>query len=74
MPLDSEEIRMLAQCRILESRLSPADADLITRLEKDPAKNSLTKYLAHVDGEALRDCWERITSKGTDEGEAKRGL
>lgn len=72
MPLDSEEIRMLAQCRTLERRLTRDEARLVTRLENDPAKDSATKYLKHADGEALRFCWERVTDFGKDEAEAKR--
>lgn len=73
MPLDSEEIRMLAQCRTLERRLDNQEQRLITRLESDPAKESETRYLKHEDGEALRFCWERITDFGKDEAEARRG-
>ena len=72
MPLDSEEIRMLAQCRTLERRLTAAEKRLITRLETDPARDSTTKFLKRQDGEDLRFAWERITDFGTDEAEASR--
>ena len=73
MPLDSEEIRMLAQCRTLERRLTAEEERLITRLESDQAWTSNTKYLKHQDGENLRFAWERITNFGKDEAEAARG-
>lgn len=73
MPVDSEEIRMLAQCRTLERRLTAAEERLITKLENDQAWNSETKFFKHQDGENLRFAWERITDFGKDEAEAARG-
>ncbi len=73
MPLDSEEIRCLEQCRTLARHLNPDEVVLLARLEADPANTSRDQYLKHADGEALVAMWRRVTNNGTDERHAKRG-